>query len=217
MSSTDKITGNYTITTRAGSCGLGDITLVADGGTGNVVVRGNFYVIGTLSNIQTTTTYVTDNYIRLSSEINGQALLHSGILVNRGQEPDAEIRFNEDLNRWEYSVDSITYYPFMGSVEQDPNPSIGGPLDVNCQPIRSTWPCNIVLNPGVQGQTTRGAVELRHVRDNEPLLYKPGSTTLYAKRPISCGDSGLYVADVNNVSGQELVTKRKATVMSLVL
>lgn len=215
MSSFDRITGNYTLQTLAGSCGQGDIRIIANDGDGNIYLNGNLYVIGTLANVRSETTYVTDNYIRLSSEVEGVPVMNAGMIVDRGDECHVEIRWNEIRNRWEYTEDCTIFYPLMGKVQQDPTPMLGGDLNLNCRQIQTDYPCNIVLNPGIENSVTRGAVEIKQVRPNESVSYNTGSATIFAKSPDGCGDIGLRVQTANRE--EKLVSRRYAAVLSLVL
>lgn len=215
MSSFDRITGNYTLQTLAGSCGQGDIRIVANDGDGNIYLNGNLYVIGTLANVKSETTYVTDNYIRLTSEVEGTPVMNAGLIVDRGNECHVEIRWNETRDRWEYTENCTTYYPLLGKVQQDLTPVLGGDLNLNCRQIQTDYPCNIVLNPGIQNGVTRGAVEIKEVSPLENVGYNSGSSTIYAKPPDDCGDIGLRVRTASKE--EKLVSRRYAAVLSLVL
>lgn len=215
MSSFDRITGNYNLQTLAGACGQGDIRITANDGEGSIYLTGNLFVIGTLANVKSETTYVTDNYIRLSSEVEGVPVMNAGMIVDRGNECHVEIRWNELRDRWEFTEDCTTFYPILGKVQQDPTPVLGGDLNLNCRQIQTDYPCNIVLNPGIQNDVTRGAVEIKQVRPTETVNYNAGSTTIYAKAPEECGDLGLRVK--TSTSEEKLVSKRYAAVLGLVL
>lgn len=219
MSSFDRITGNYTLETLSGACGIGDIRLVANDGDGNIYIYGNLFVIGELANVKSTTTYVTDSYIRVSSEVEGVPILNAGLQVERGDECTVEIRWNEAIDRWEFTEDCTTYNKILGKVQDDITPVLGGDLKTSsfqgCFEIQSDYPCNIVLNPGIDYGTTRGAVEIKQIRDDEFPSYNSGSVTLYAKEPKRCGEIGLYVK--SPTKDDQLITKRHAAVLSLVL
>lgn len=227
MSSFDKITGDYNLQTISGTCGSGDISITAANGLGNIVLNGNLYVIGTIANIQTSVTYVADNYIRVSTESAGIPVTHAGLQVERGDECTVEIRWNEIRNRWEFTEDCVTFYPFLGKIKQDLAPVLGGDLKVSskidneldpnlgCFQIQSDYPCNIVLNPGIDKDVTRGALELRQIDPLETPNWVSGSTTFYAKPPELCGDTGFFIRQPNR--SDQLISKRMAAVFSLVL
>lgn len=230
MSSTDRITGNYKLETLEGACGEGDITITAACGTGRIVLNGNLVVIGTTTNIASTTTIVNDSFIRVSTKSAPQGagdptgasepVTYAGIQVERGDESTLDLRWNENVARWEYTDDASNYYPIMGRVKQDLNPVLGGDLktssvDYGCKEIQSDYPCNIVLNPGIDTRTTRGAVEIKEVSPNEKPPYNPGSVTIYAKPMVGSGHTGLHVR--TRTREEQLVTKRYATLLALVL
>jgi hypothetical protein len=77
----------------------------------NVIIDGNLTVNGDTVTINTTQLYVEDNIIILNSNIEESATptLDAGIEINRGNLPNVSIRWNETLNRWEYTNDGLNY------------------------------------------------------------------------------------------------------------
>ena len=68
----------------------------------NVVINGNFTVLGTETIINTEELYVEDNLITLNSTFTaGTPTLNAGFEVLRGDEPSVEMRWNEANNWWE--------------------------------------------------------------------------------------------------------------------
>jgi hypothetical protein len=90
MSSFDRITGNYTLETLGGSCGLGDIRFVANSGTGNFYINGNLIVTGQQSQVGSVNTFIADSFITLG---NTQVAGDAGISVQRGGQATVSIRW----------------------------------------------------------------------------------------------------------------------------
>lgn len=70
---------------------------------GSTVIYGNLTVQGTTTSVESTNTEITDNIITLNNGETGAGVTagYSGILVDRGTEPDTVFQWNEVLNRWE--------------------------------------------------------------------------------------------------------------------
>jgi len=89
--------GTITLDTQAGGSGFG-----------NVLVKGNLDVIGTLSYIETTNTQISDNIFQLNVGQGGSAITGSsgypgqaGIQILRGSSQPAAFTFNENVTHWD--------------------------------------------------------------------------------------------------------------------
>lgn len=69
--------------------------------TGNLQVGGNLNVIGTVNSVNTTQINIEDNKVKLNSNATGTPTSDAGILVERGDEADAEILWNETSDVWQ--------------------------------------------------------------------------------------------------------------------
>jgi len=69
--------------------------------TGNLQVGGNLNVIGTVNSVNTTQINIEDNKVKLNSNATGTPVADAGILVERGNEADAEILWNETADVWQ--------------------------------------------------------------------------------------------------------------------
>jgi len=69
--------------------------------TGNLQVGGNLNVIGTVNSVNTTQINIEDNKVKLNSNATGTPTADAGILVERGNEADAEILWNETSDVWQ--------------------------------------------------------------------------------------------------------------------
>ena len=176
-----------------------------------VRITGNLVTLGTETSIETTNTEIFDNIVRLNAGVTGTPSLNAGLEVERGSSTDVQLRWNESTDKWQFTNDGSTYYdigaaPVVGYLEnvvEDTTPQLGGSLDVNGQTILAASG-NIPLLGNIQINNALGV----------PSAVS-GTTTIYSATPGSAG-SGLFVQ--NSVSAeQELVTKAKAIVFSLIL
>ena len=69
--------------------------------TGNLQVGGNLNVIGTVNSVNTTQINIEDNKVKLNSNATGTPVADAGLLVERGNEADAEILWNEASDVWQ--------------------------------------------------------------------------------------------------------------------
>ena len=204
MPSTDRFSGDYYLTSISGN-----IYITANAGVGTTVIASDLLVVGKQTNIGSVETLVADNIITLSANVTGVPLLNAGIEVRRGIEPTVSFIWNETVDRWQVTNDGSYFANIMIRVEDDPEPHLGGNLWTNSFEIRSDAGENIRLNPGL-GTT---GIELKKITGN--LNNTPGYVTFYAKDPQT-GESGFYVSNSKHID-QELITKNKALVYSLVL
>lgn len=220
MSSTDRITGRYTLETMAGSCGDGNIFLSPAQGAGTVHINGNLIVIGTASRIQTQETSFVDNFITLSSNVAGTPIFDSGIEINRGTKPKVRIRYHEPLELWQLTNDGITYAniygkePVLSRVSDDPNPVLGGNLSTNGYTIASGPEQNIILWPGATNTGANAALEIRRLNPTANIKFKSHSQMFFAGN-VGMGDTGLYTVNQEN-RHEELVSKKRALIFSMI-
>lgn len=99
---TGNITGNVTST--------GANTMASLTTTGDVVVGGNLTVSGTTTTVNTETINLADNVITLNSNATGSASEDAGIEVERGDDTNVSILWNETNDRWTFTNDGSTFY-----------------------------------------------------------------------------------------------------------
>jgi len=114
--STSSITqGNSNVTVT--DTGSGTVTVTVDGSTAltvdasGVTVAGNFTVSGTQTVVNSNTINLADNIITLNSDHTGAPTQNAGLLVERGDEADTQIRWNEGTDKWTFTNDGAVYYP----------------------------------------------------------------------------------------------------------
>jgi hypothetical protein len=180
-----------------------------------LTVNGDFKVIGTTANIQSTDTAITDRIITLNQGETGYGVtgVHSGIEIDRGLSPKTALRWNESTGQWQVTNDGSTYLNILaappGSVVmthliEDTAPQLGGNLDVLA---RSIFSSNVEVVPF----DTNVAIKNTTIAPS----ITSGYNTVYAQTPSS-GGSGLYITNDTNQQ-QELVTKTKAIVFALIM
>lgn len=208
MSTTKRIHGDYTIKT----INSGDRVIIES--IGGVTINGNLVVTGSTTQVSSTNTTVNDNVITLNKgEIGaGVTRTFSGIEVDRGTEATVSLRWNENYKRWQLTNNGSTFgniaffgaSPFITSLEEDLSPSLGGNLDVAGYTIfNSVANLNVIVDAGIQ-MINRGT----------DLVAETGNVVMYANT-VSGGGSGVFVSN-DQGNAQELVTKRKAIVYSLI-
>ena len=173
--------------------------------TGNIVtINGHLVVVGTSTNVTSVDNLVYNNFITLTSGQSGGPNLDAGLMVERGTENTVGIRWHERSQEWQYTSDGIVWNTFSGTVvKQDKDPHLGGNLIVGDYTITNDTG-NVTIGPVVQLE------QITTDPDN-----RPGYSSLYAKATTS-GNTGFFVSN-EKTKGDELITKRKALVYSLIL
>ena len=95
--------------------GTGTVTVTVDGSTAltvnssGVVVSGNFTVQGTTTTVESNTVAVADNILTLNSDTTGAATQNAGIEIERGDDANVSLRWNEGTDVWQFTNDGATY------------------------------------------------------------------------------------------------------------
>jgi len=233
MPAHDRITGDYYLDTLTGPQGPGDMFITVGAGKKTVFINGNLVVIGTFTRVETVETFIYDNIITLNADITGAPFEDSGLEIGRGSSPNVFFKWNETIDWWEFSAshpnrystarindpsnDTFTLYKLLRFLRDDPDPHLGGNLFTDGYEIRSQHPYNIIFTPGYnENQQANTGIQINHVNSliaNIP--YVQGASIMFAKEPGN-GVTGLYVIDKKQRQ-EELITKRRAVVFSLVL
>ena len=78
---------------------------------GSLTVTGDLYVSGTTTYLNTQHLNVGDNIITLNADYTGATgIENAGIEVNRGGDPLVALRWNEGIDRWQFTNDGTGYY-----------------------------------------------------------------------------------------------------------
>ena len=91
--------------TRLASLDSGDTLYIGDGDDDTtVIIRGNFQVDGTTTTVNSETLTVDDNKIVLNDNQTGSASEDAGLVIERGDDTNVELRWNESSDDWEYTA-----------------------------------------------------------------------------------------------------------------
>lgn len=207
MSITKRIQGNYTLAA-----------------TGSVTIDANLIVTGSTTTVNTTETTISDRSITLNSGEVGTGVtgVYSGIEVDRGSANTVSLRWNESAGYWELTNDGSTYSAlqttsgsagYMTAVVDDLTPQLGGDLDVNGKTITSASSGDVVITADGTGQLKINKTISIQDQGSAPSATA-GYNKLYSSATQGGGGTGLYY--VNSTSSDELVSRTKAIVYSLI-
>ena len=199
----------------------GDYTLAA---TGSVTIDANLIVTGTTTTVNTTETTISDRSITLNNGEVGAGVtgVYSGIEVDRGSADDVALRWNEGAGYWELTNDGSTYSAiqttsgssgYITAVVDDTTPQLGGTLDVNGQTITSASNGDVVITADGTGQLKLDKTVSLQDQGSAPSATA-GYNKLYSSATQGGGGTGLYY--VNSTTSDELVSRTKAIVYSLI-
>ena len=92
----------------------------------NVVITGNLSVSGTTTTINTQELNIADNEIVLNSDLpaNQPATANAGILINRGNESNVHIRWDEGEGEWTVNGETFSAGSFVGNLSGNVTGSI---------------------------------------------------------------------------------------------
>lgn len=181
-----------------------------------VVINGNLTVKGSSVVVDTLETTVSDSVLTLNKD-NPAQLQFAGIEVDRGAGNFIpQIVWSEAAQQWLLSkggtyeiISTQLGTAYLTRVKDDLAPELGGNLNAAGFTITATN--NLVLVPGQYTQLET-AIQVKEVAD--PPTSLTGYNIMFAAPP-SGGGTGLFVTNTT-VTKQELVSKRRAIVYSLI-
>ena len=95
----------------------------------DIIISGNLTVNGTTVTVSAETVVVEDNIMVLNSNTSNANVpntFNSGIEIERGSSVNVQLRWNESIDKWQFTNDGVNYYD-IGSIE---TASINDLLDV---------------------------------------------------------------------------------------
>jgi len=113
--------GNSNVTVT--DSGSGTVTVSVDGSTAltvnasGVTVAGNLTVSGATTTVESNTVSVADNILTLNSDATGSPTQNAGIEVERGDEANVSVRWNEGSDVWQITNDGATYTQIATSTD----------------------------------------------------------------------------------------------------
>jgi hypothetical protein len=87
--------------------------------TNDLNVGGNLNVTGTINSVNTTEINIVDNKINLNSNATGAPVADAGIRVERGEETDVEVLWNEASDKWTLTNDGTNYHAIARKYSAD--------------------------------------------------------------------------------------------------
>lgn len=144
--------------TAASNVSLADLSITTLTTSGNAVIGGNLTVNGSVTSIATETISLADNIITLNSNATGTATENAGIEVERGDDPNVRLGWNETENVWELTVDGTNYYQILTINSTLDSTKLSPALTTVGTVTSGTWQAtNIAVAYGGTGASTAGA------------------------------------------------------------
>ena len=199
MSLTKRINGDYLLTNKTAN---GNITI----STNTLTVDGNL-IVGSWSAATVTNSYISDNIITLNKGETsaGVTLLNAGIEIDRGTQPNVQVRWNETVKRWQVSTDATgTTYANIATSTGTGSLGVTANLDLQTYTIYSSTSGIVKFDENVAIQNTTVAPSAT-----------AGYNTIYANTPNG-GGSGVYVTNTTYTQ-QELMTRIKGLIYTTLL
>lgn len=223
MSFIKNVSGPYTINTINH-----DDPIILD--SNNVIINGSLFVngpntfLGNITSAEVQQTYIVDNVITLNANASTLVTPYpgpSGIEVERGSvEFNAILRWYEPSKTWQIrsNVDGAVYYNLVATttgntrVVDDVAPQLGGNLFTNGYAITNATG-NIFLDPATT-VSLNGNLSLQMAGN---VWGNAQAYNTLISNQVGAGGTGLYVTTGDGgVTNQELITKRRAIVYSIV-
>ena len=217
--------------------GVGGYTIIAD----PVYIYGNLYVTGNTNTTSTNDLAITNNSIILNAGLSGANApnpLGANIIVDRGTSANVSISWSESLGYWQLTNDGTTFSKiasaaggataggYTNSVQYNSANALAGSNSFTFNSgnlsVYGTNIGNANVNATGAGQdlTLSSTAGVVYINDVLKLSYQAtapsnvASTTQIFANTVGGGGTGLYV--VNSGTGDELITKTKATVLALI-
>ncbi len=200
--STSSITqGNSNVTVT--DTGTGTVTVTVDGTTAltvdssGVTVAGNFTVSGTQTVVNSNTINLADNIITLNSDHTGAPTQNAGLLIERGDEADTQIRWNEGTDKWTFTNDGAVYYPMATSTDE----LAEGSTNQYYTAARARSTLSATSASGVSYNSTTGVISLGSIPNSSlannsitinGTAVAPGGTRTLDTDAVSEGSTNLY-------------------------
>jgi hypothetical protein len=143
--------------TLASNTSIANLSITSLTTSGNVTIGGNLTVNGSVTTLSTETINLADNIIVLNSNATGSASENAGIEIERGNDTNVFLRWNETNDNWELTVDGTNYYGILTSNSNITSGQL--PTITNLGTVTSgTWEAtNVAILYGGTGASTAAA------------------------------------------------------------
>lgn len=144
--------------TTASNTSIANLSITTLTTSGNVTIGGNLTVSGTTTAINTETINLADNLIVLNSNATGSATENAGIEIERGDDSNVYLRWNETSNIWELTTNGTNYYEILTANSTLDSTKLSPALTTLGTVTTGTWQAtNIGVAYGGTGASTAGA------------------------------------------------------------
>jgi hypothetical protein len=221
MSIIKNVSGPYTINTINH-----DDPIILDSNV--VIINGNLQVIGNTTTISSTNTDIGDNTIILNKGGGGGAgvvLGSAGIQIDRTDYAgsglaNVSLRWNETTDTWQVTNDGTTYYSIVATTTantrlvDDLNPQLGANLNTAGFAIKNYDSDNVYINPVLALQLD-GNIQIKKLVNFPQPTIVPHYNIITSSN-VGTGGTGLYITNDEGITNQELITKSRAVVYSII-
>jgi hypothetical protein len=213
MSTIKNVSGPYTINTINH-----DDPITLDSNV--VIINGNLTVRGATTTVTSTDTAIYDNQITLNAGVTGTPFLDAGIKVVRGTSANVDVRWNETTEAWQVTNDGTTYYNVVATttgntrVVDDLDPQLGANLNTASFAIKNYNSDNVYIDP-VQALQLDGNIQIKKLV-NVPAPTTVDNYNIVTASNVGTGGTGLYVTNDEGITNQELISKARAVVYSII-
>ncbi len=200
--STSSITqGNSNVTVT--DTGTGTVTVTVDGSTAltvtssGVVIAGNMTVEGTTTTVNSNTVSIADNIVTLNSDATGTPTQNAGVEVERGDEANVQLRWNEGSDKWTFTNDGAVYHPMAVNTDD----LTEGSTNQYFTTTRARSSVSASTSTGVAYNSTTGLISLGSIPNsslaNNSITINGtavalGGTRTFDTDAVSEGSSNLY-------------------------
>jgi hypothetical protein len=190
--------------------GTGTVTVTVDGSTAltvtaaGVVISGNMTVEGTTTTVNSNTVSLADNIVTLNSDATGAPTQNAGIEVERGDEANVQLRWNEGLQKWTFTNDGSVYTQIATSTDTLSE----GTTNLYFSDTRARAALSSNSSSGVSYNSASGLISLGSI-PNSSLTNN--SITVNGAVAALGGSITLGVADISGAATATSVTAAIAT------
>lgn len=154
--------------------------------TNNLTVGGNLNVTGTINSVNTTQVNIVDNKINLNTDFTGTPTVDAGIRVERGEESDVEILWNETNNQWTLTNNGTNYHEIVRKFKSDITTTAEAPYTFTATHNLGTRDVTVAVyaNSAPYGEVE---VDVDHTSTNVVTLTFAAAPTAGAYRVVITG------------------------------
>jgi hypothetical protein len=170
--------------------GTGTVTVTVDGSTAltvdstGVTVAGNFTVSGTQTVVNSNTINLADNIITLNSDASGAPSQNAGVEVERGDEANVQIRWNEGSDTWTFTNDGAVYHPMATGTDT----LAEGSTNLYHTAARARSALSVTSNTGISYNSSTGVFNLASIPNsslsNNSITINGASVALGGTRTL---------------------------------